>query len=1706
MSDISQDDILPLEKLYFNESNSLYQLQYNHFNQCIEESIPRALKENPNKFYESISGNKIYSYRFIFEDISIKPPIIPGQDEYMLPEHARNNNYTYSARMEATVKQVQEITNVASGEVTTKVIGDVEKEHPIALIPIMVKSGYCNTNLKKDIKNTECPFDPGCYFIVKGNEKVVIGMERMCDNKVLVYTKKDVNFDDGFQIYATVNSKKPDYTEMIQTINVKMKKNNSIIIETPHFNDVPFVVMIRSLGIISDKDITDYITNDPNDINMSNIIRKSLNDNIMPGFKNEKGEDILIKDQNQAIISLMSKVKKFRKLTDTNEETREEQKKMFIISTLKEDVLPHLGEDLFKKAVYICQMVKKLLNVHLKREDADDRDNYVNKRIDMPGVLITQLFKQYYKRMLNEINKFFEKKYTGDDENPINVINQIKPSTIEQGLINGLSTGVWGIHKARKGVSQALQRYSFPQSISYYRRIVTPSVDSSTQKVVSIRHARNNQFGFLDLVETPEGAKIGLLKHLALTSDVTIYSKSQEEIVNNLISDMLIDISEVHPYFFTQKFKMYLNGNWLGFCDDNIKLYDFLIEQRSKNFINRHTSIINDINRKEIRIYTDGGRMIRPLLKVKNNELNITKKMLNDIDISGKDKSKICRWNLFMIKYPNIVEYIDVEESEFQMIAMEVKDLIEKKKIMSTPLSSPNQSGDRINRYNDTVYVKYTHCEIHPSMMLGSSSSTIPFAEHNQAPRNIYNFSQSKQGKGIFATNERYRMDISYRLANPSYPLIQTRGMKYLKTADLPNGENVIVAIACYSGYNQEDSLVFNRSSLDRGVFRSYVLKKYTDEIKKNPSTSQDDKFTKPDPTKVSGIRKANYEKLNSQGFVPVETKIENGDVIIGKVSPVDPGVDNQAKIYKDTSQIFKSNVNAHIDKVYTGIYNSDGYEMYSLLVRSERIPGIGDKFASRHGQKGTCGIILSSSDMPFTKNGIQPDLIMNPNAVPSRMTVGQLLESVLGKVSALKGQFSDATPFSRYDVKDISKQLKEYGFDEYGYEDLYCGMTGKKIKSKIFIGPTFYMRLKHLVQDKIHSRSRGPRQILTRQPPEGRARDGGLRFGEMERDCGEGNMLITLSNGLSMKIKNMENNKIDVLGFDENKNGLVSSKQVGFLNKGTRPCIELTMEDGRKTVFTEDHPFLTEHNEWIKAKDLIINEDRLKVGITCPELDVEKEITECNNWSLKLNDLTLKTDNKDNYLKTLAFARIIGLLITDGHINKDDDRGSIFLGHKLDVEHFLVDLNMFCDKESYIIQKHCYTVNLPQVFMKNILKLNGLTIGRKVNQKAQLPEFVNNCPKPILREFLGAMFGGDGHTCFLGLHRGKRDLLSSVGFSKSKTEENIESLNDMMEQIKGLLSKFDINEVTIQKPKEISDSKNKENNDKIYEIVLHIALDNLILFSQNIGFRYCCHKLQRLEAGVSYKRLRTETIRQHNWIVNKVDEITNYKAKKLADPSKNVQTKNAISQAVKELTENEPLIHEYVIPTTHDISDHLIKGTKFGSFRSGTFPTAEEFLKKINILDWFLDDSETAYGVQRQNDFLPTMNMKVIGIKPVGDKPVYDISVDKTHSFLAEGVVAHNCMIAHGMGQFLKERLVDTSDQYYVHVCSNCGLFARKRPDRDIYVCQLCNIKNESYTTHKVELPYAFKLLVQELQSINILPKIKVDTNIYNEQPSMFV
>jgi DNA-directed RNA polymerase II subunit RPB2 len=405
----------------------------------------------------------------------------------------------------------------------------------------------------------------------------------------------------------------------------------------------------------------------------------------------------------------------------------------------------------------------------------------------------------------------------------------------------------------------------------------------------------------------------------------------------------------------------------------------------------------------------------------------------------------------------------------------------------------------KINRYGDYRWLRYSHCEFTGWVLLGAAASSIPFANHDYATKSIVYFSQAKQSIGIYLTSYKDRMDISQVLYHPQIPLAQTEAMKYNNFLDLPCGENTIVAIASYTGYNQEDSLVFNQSAIDRGIFRCDSLKKFHSEIIKNPSTSQDDVFTKPDANKVTGIKQGNYSKLNEKGFVPEETEITNNDIIIGKVSPIQ-ATGNNNKVFKDSSELFKSNVDGVIDRVHTGIHNSEGYEMYNVRVRMERVPIIGDKFSNRHGQKGTFGISLPQKDMPFTENGMVPDLIMNPHSIPSRMTVGQMVECLASKEAALSGHFVDGTPFNDYDPLQLTELLEKLGYTANGTETMYCGMTGRKMDAKIFIGPTYQIRLKHMVMDKVHGRARGPRQALTRQPLEGRSRDGGLKIGEMNK------------------------------------------------------------------------------------------------------------------------------------------------------------------------------------------------------------------------------------------------------------------------------------------------------------------------------------------------------------------------------------------------------------------------------------------------------------------------------------------------------------------------------------------------------------------------------------------------------------------------------
>jgi DNA-directed RNA polymerase II subunit RPB2 len=1096
---VTSDELHTLIQLYFKQPNILYNHQYNSFNQLVDEYIPYILKKEDNVFFSKLTSTHMYNYKFMFDNIRLKPPTMDNENELLFPSTARLMNLTYSAKLIANITQIQEKINITTKEKEIKIIGEKENEYHVTNIPIMLKSKYCNLNDKKNrnIDTKECKYDPGAYFIVKGSEKLVISLERMVDNKPLVFIKKD----QMNKIYTVqINSKNHD-TDISQTFTIRYNKSNKMILKIPQFNEIPIFILIRALGIETDKDIINYIVGNNSDVDMINIIRISLE-------STETENKIKITTQEEAINYMINKIRSYKKYTETNIENKILEKKLHLNHILTNDILPHMGKNLLKKGYYICYMINKLLSVVLGRRDIDDRDSFINKRVDTPGVLIGMLFKQYFKKMLNECNKFFRKRNT-DDENPLNIINQIKSNIIEQGILSALSTGTWGGMQNKKGVAQVLMRISYFKVIGDLRRISSPSSGASGTTLTGPRHIHNSQFGVLCPIESPEGANVGLQKNLALMGSVTLMVKSQIRIIRKFINNYLIDIQDIHPYNFNKNSKIFINGEWLGFTNLPIELVNKMRNLRISGELEKTVSIQFHTTTNEIHINCDNGRLFRPLLRVVDNDLLINSDMIKNIAVDSNNINKIYKWSNFINKYKGVIEYIDVDEAHEMMIAMYPKDVYKMKKLMNN-YNVDDELG--INRYDNNIFVRYTHCELHPSMMLGSVASSIPFCNHNQAPRCIFQFAQLKQSLGLYTTTYRHRQDASYILYNTQIPLLTTRSIEYTNCNKMVSGENLIVAICSYTGYNQEDSIIINQSAVERGLLRANAYKKHTEIISKNPSTSQDDIFTKPDRNKVIGTKSGSYDKLNEQGYVPEETKVSYGDIIIGKISPIQQ-TSNNNKAYKDSSTPYKSHVPGYVEKVWTGLYTGEGYEMYKMKIRCERIPKIGDKFCSRHGQKGTIGLTLKQEDMPFTEDGITPDIIINPHCIPSRMTIGQLVECLIGKVAALNGHESDATPFNILDMESIKKELSKHGFNETGKEYLYNGMNGQKMSAMIFIGPTYYQRLKHMVDDKIHSRARGPRQQLTRQPPEGRTRDGGLRFGEMERDC-------VIAHGMSQFLK----------------------------------------------------------------------------------------------------------------------------------------------------------------------------------------------------------------------------------------------------------------------------------------------------------------------------------------------------------------------------------------------------------------------------------------------------------------------------------------------------------------------------------------------------------------------------------------------------------
>jgi DNA-directed RNA polymerase II subunit RPB2 len=1020
-----------------------------------------------------------------FENFHIYRPQIHennGAIKLMFPQEARLRNFTYasSTTIDINIKYiVRSGPNLENMQTFYKTIPKVH----IGKLPIMLKSNICVLNQYKHFENTqtgECKFDAGGYFIINGSEKTVLGQERAAENKVYCFniSKNDTKYTWKAEIKSV-----PDF-KCISPKQINMmisSKNNgfgqAICIEIPRVKQpIPLFIVFRALGVMSDKEICEKILLDI-DSNKNKKMLQALQASIIEANK--------YMTQEECIKYIMG----FVMWTPINmdKETGAKKKYDFTLEILNNDLFPHC-HNMEQRIYFLGYMANKLLMASFEIVKQDDRDSYLNKRIDLTGTLLNNLYRNYFNKLVKDMEKQIIReintgswKSTDDYENIINLTNIykiVKSTTIENGLKRALSTGDFGIkhtNSNKVGVAQVLNRLNYVSSLSHARRISTPTDKSG--KLIPPRKLHNTSWGYLCPNETPEGQSVGVVKNLSYMTHITIYSNSLP--LYEYIMPNVVKINELTAKDLFEKVKVFINGAWVGITDSPQELYLMLKDKKYKGIINIYTSIIFDYKLKEIRVCNDGGRLTRPILRVKNKNI-----LINNSIISKLNSGELIWDNLLTSSKldESVLEYIDPEEQSWALIATKPKDLIQK---------------------SDSIY-HYTHCEIHPSTILGVLASCTPFPQYNPYPRNAFQCAQGKQAMGVYVTNYENRMDkTAYVLNYPMRPLVETRIMNMIQLNKIPTGTQVIVAIMTHTGYNQEDSLLVNKGSIDRGMALVTVYHTEKDEDKQKINGDEEIRC-KPDKTKTKAMKiGANYDKVNSKGVIPENTLIENRDVIIAKVTPIKENRNDHTKVIKfeDQSKIYKTVEETYVDKNYID-RNGEGYNFAKVRTRTVRKPVIGDKFSSRHGQKGTVGNIIPECDMPFTSNGVRPDIIINPHAIPSRMTIGQLKETLLGKVLIELGLFGDGTAFGDFDVKDICNELLKLGYESQGNELLYNGLTGEQHECSVFMGPVFYQRLKHMVNDKAHSRSIGPMVNLTRQPAEGRSRDGGLRFGEMERDC----------------------------------------------------------------------------------------------------------------------------------------------------------------------------------------------------------------------------------------------------------------------------------------------------------------------------------------------------------------------------------------------------------------------------------------------------------------------------------------------------------------------------------------------------------------------------------------------------------------------------
>jgi DNA-directed RNA polymerase II subunit RPB2 len=1126
-----------IDKYFKDNPTSLVSHHLESFNEFTKNGIRRIFHENnPIRFIEreeegsnsenrnecllhlgGKDGSKIYYGRPVIYD--------DNHAHFMFPNDARLRNMTYGI----TIHYDVEVDFVYY-------VDDERKEHSITLpkiylgrFPVMLQSDLCILNtLTKEVRFNmgECRNDYGGYFIIDGKEKVIISQEKFADNLLYIRSYKD---DNIYSHSAEIRSVSEDSSKPIRTTAVKIVaptsvlSNKQIVVAIPNVKKpVPLFILMRALGIISDKDI------------IQTCLLTKLND-----YDKNPYVDLFIPSVHDAnkifnqqnALEFIAELTKRGTISGVNE-------------ILSDYFLPHIGEiNFLEKAYFVGYMVNRLLKVYLKEENPTDRDNFRFKRVELSGSLLYDLFREYYliqkkdiTRKIDEEYYYHKGEYKEDEtlsrkekkqiqskkreeesnkykDNFIGLIESnfksfFKERIVEQGFKKAFK-GNWGSesHTKRLGAVQDLNRLSWYTFISHLRKINLP-LDSSA-KVVGPRLLNSSQWGFIDPIDTPDGANIGLQKHMSITTYITSGSASFPIIQWLRKNTPMRVLLESNVEQLGNSSKIFVNGNWIGTIDSPIEVVNVLKLYRRNGIIPIYTSVSFDYKRNEVYIYTDAGRLTRPIYYIQDSKLSFMRKEF----IDGLDSGKITWEQIiagfiqksdehFLTKKNRLYELSELYHNMGSDRSVVFNKLEKGRSVLDYVDTSEEETALIATSMEDLKKTKwYTHLEIDASLILGVMGNLIIYPENNPVTRNAFSCGQSKQAVSVYHSNYQMRMDKMGVILNyGQIPLIKSRYLEYVNNEEQPYGVNAIVAIMCYSGYNVEDAILINEGSVQRGIFRTTYFSTYESREESSKITgSTSSKFVNVEKNNViKKKRDADYSQLDEHGLIRENVELNDKMILIGKVNT---NLENK-DVWIDDSVKPKKGQLGYVDKSFITL-GEEGFNIAKVRVREERLPAIGDKMASRSGQKGTIGLIIPEEDMPFTADGIRPDLIINPHAIPSRMTIGQIVETLFGKVCASYGAFGDCTAFQ---VKGVNYStyaplLVNAGFHSSGNQVLYNGMSGDQIQADIFIGPTYYLRLKHMVKDKINFRARGPNTMLTRQPVQGRANDGGLRIGEMERD-----------------------------------------------------------------------------------------------------------------------------------------------------------------------------------------------------------------------------------------------------------------------------------------------------------------------------------------------------------------------------------------------------------------------------------------------------------------------------------------------------------------------------------------------------------------------------------------------------------------------------